>query len=348
MFKQERLRAKDRIAWLDIAKGISIFLVVFGHTLRGGMAQRIVYAFHVPAFFLLAGTMCKTDMVKSRICHDFIRIMVPYYCFGILSILVFSLLGQFVATQFEMSTDTSFMSNLWDLIRACPKGNRMKFNMPLWFLPCLFVTKLLYYVLSKLCKEKQGCILLGSIALAAIGFVYTRLGGPSLPFNFSVALKMLLFFSLGRSFYLILPAMEERFLVGSRAAILSVITIPVASLIAWFVPRVNYSGDTFPNITAFMAAAVFGSLGICFLSMWIGNCKSLEYIGRNTLAILVMHKFPVLLFQTVGPLKALLANYDSIAGVMAAALVSVLSIILCLTVECIIRRFAPFLLGEFG
>ena len=348
MFRQKSLRMNNRIAWLDIAKGISICLVVLGHTLRGGTVQRIVYSFHVPAFFLLAGTMCKTDMVKSRIKHDFLRIMVPYYCFGILSIIAFSILGQFVANQFEMSTDTSLLSNLWDLIRACPKGNRMKFNMPLWFLPCLFATKLLYYALSKLCRDDQGWIMFGSTVIAVLGFTYTRLGGASLPFNFSVSLKMLFFFSLGRSFFLALPKIKTHFLFGYRTLFLAFITVAVASVIAWLVPRVNYSGDTFPNIAAFMTTAVLGSFGICFLSMWIETCKPMEYIGRNTLAILVMHKFPVLLFQTVGPMKALLASYDSIAGVMAAALVSVLSIILCLIVEWIIRRFVPFLLGEFG
>jgi len=347
MVRQKELRTNDRIAWLDIAKGIAIFLVVFGHTLRDGTAQKIVYSFHVSAFFLLAGTICKTDMVKTRITRDFLRIMVPYYCFGILSIVIFLILGQVAADRFEMQVDTSLWSNVWDLIWACPKGNRMKFNMPLWFLPCLFATKLLYYALSKLFRERQAHILLCSMVLAALGFVYTRLGGPSLPFNFSVSLKMLFFFSLGRSFYLVLPTMKTRFLLGNRRAVLSILALAGTCLIAWFMPKVNYSGDTFPNIAGFMTTAVLGSFGICFLSMWIRNSKVLEYIGRNTLAILVMHKFPIVLFQTVGPLKSWLSTCDSIVGFIAAVVVSLLSIVLCLVAECIIRRVAPFLLGEF-
>ena len=55
------LQTKQRLAWLDIAKAITIFLVVFGHTLRDGVAKQIVYAFHVAAFFLLSGITCKTD-----------------------------------------------------------------------------------------------------------------------------------------------------------------------------------------------------------------------------------------------------------------------------------------------
>ena len=45
------LQTRNRIAWIDIAKAITILLVVFGHTIRGGLAQSIVYSFHVPTFF---------------------------------------------------------------------------------------------------------------------------------------------------------------------------------------------------------------------------------------------------------------------------------------------------------
>lgn len=57
-----------RIGWIDIAKGVGIILVVFGHVLVGMRAaglgsenpwminsQNIVYSFHMPLFFFLAG-----------------------------------------------------------------------------------------------------------------------------------------------------------------------------------------------------------------------------------------------------------------------------------------------------
>lgn len=59
-----------RIDWLDRAKGIGIILVVFGHVLIGlsnsniidnkiaeGTLRSIIYSFHMPLFFLLAGTL---------------------------------------------------------------------------------------------------------------------------------------------------------------------------------------------------------------------------------------------------------------------------------------------------
>ena len=52
--------------WVDIARGIGIILVVYGHALRGhfplphrpswaSSQDAIIYSFHMPLFFVLAG-----------------------------------------------------------------------------------------------------------------------------------------------------------------------------------------------------------------------------------------------------------------------------------------------------
>ena len=57
--------SRERIEWIDYAKGIGIILVVYGHMIRG-MSQHIpanffyvsdsvVYGFHMPLFFFLTG-----------------------------------------------------------------------------------------------------------------------------------------------------------------------------------------------------------------------------------------------------------------------------------------------------
>lgn len=48
--------AENRIGYIDIAKGIGILLVVIGHSmLNGSYPFRVIYAFHMPLFFFLAG-----------------------------------------------------------------------------------------------------------------------------------------------------------------------------------------------------------------------------------------------------------------------------------------------------
>ena len=42
---------KNRISYIDIAKGIGIFLVIWGHIILSGPAYNIIYALHMPLFF---------------------------------------------------------------------------------------------------------------------------------------------------------------------------------------------------------------------------------------------------------------------------------------------------------
>lgn len=53
---------QERSAAIDIAKGIGVILVVFGHmNTYPSIIQKIIYSFHIPMFFLLAGLVfsCK-------------------------------------------------------------------------------------------------------------------------------------------------------------------------------------------------------------------------------------------------------------------------------------------------
>lgn len=49
---------KDRIIWMDLAKGIAIILVIFGHCVHGGI-RGIIFSFHMPLFFILSGMTYK-------------------------------------------------------------------------------------------------------------------------------------------------------------------------------------------------------------------------------------------------------------------------------------------------
>ena len=45
---------KKRLQYLDIARGIGMICIILGH-LGNDTINRIVYPFHVPLFFLIAG-----------------------------------------------------------------------------------------------------------------------------------------------------------------------------------------------------------------------------------------------------------------------------------------------------
>lgn len=72
---------KSRIDWIDIAKGIAILCTIIGHTVPFGSKPRdIIFAFHMPIFFLLAGYTFKAAKVSEfskKTYQDFKRLILP-------------------------------------------------------------------------------------------------------------------------------------------------------------------------------------------------------------------------------------------------------------------------------
>ena len=87
-----------RRPWLDVARGIGIVLVVYAHAGRAlfdvlphlttfQMVDELIYAFHMPLFFFLAGLVSRRSLLRSR--GEFVRsklptIVYPYFLWSII------------------------------------------------------------------------------------------------------------------------------------------------------------------------------------------------------------------------------------------------------------------------
>ena len=65
---------KDRIIYLDIARALTIFCVILGHVVDSNTSTKdLLYAFHMPAFFILSGIFCKDSVESVDEIKGFIR-----------------------------------------------------------------------------------------------------------------------------------------------------------------------------------------------------------------------------------------------------------------------------------
>lgn len=124
-----------RIAWIDNAKAFAIFFIVLGHQLTRGAVYDYLYTFHVLLFFFLSGlTFSAKKPIKQFLAEKFKGIMLPYYLFSIISIGIYNV--------YEMLKPSGEKISLVNCIIGMLIGTRtnglMKWNTPLWFLPCLF------------------------------------------------------------------------------------------------------------------------------------------------------------------------------------------------------------------
>lgn len=78
--------SKNRIAWIDVAKGICILSVIAGH-LGVMQIERVVYPYHLTVFFLLTGYTLKDNFSIEESNKRFRNLMIPYFftCLGVMA-----------------------------------------------------------------------------------------------------------------------------------------------------------------------------------------------------------------------------------------------------------------------
>lgn len=175
----------ERLSWLDILKGIGIILVVVGHIYSNKTIFNWLYSFHMPLFFLAAGWVYKEKPILIDLKRRIQTIVVPYFSFGILTLIYW----QFIERKFR-SSEISFVNAVIGLILG--QYDYLDFNVHLWFLPCFFITVVLFNVLVNIGGRKAAYIV---SALMSILFVIAPL--PGLPWCFDRVFKYIGFYAVG-------------------------------------------------------------------------------------------------------------------------------------------------------
>jgi fucose 4-O-acetylase-like acetyltransferase len=287
---------RARIAWLDVARGLGIVLVVVGHALGGLIDSPLgaglgpirqaffaIYTFHMPLFFVLAGLMVEPRLARGA--GGFARgllptLVWPYVLWSLVQSGVIVLLGSLVNRP---------AGPWWETVLALPWRPVSQF----WFLHALFCLHLAAAALLPRIG-REGLLLLG-LATRALAFVVPL--DPIL----RLILINLQWYALGvwlgtaglerlvveRPVWLraaVLPA-AAAVLVGltlaaasaSGAPLLATASSPQIASMAWRLP----SG----------AAALAGALAVIGLATWAPLAAGglLAALGRRTLPVYLLH-----------------------------------------------------------
>lgn len=144
----ESTTQKQRIAWLDIAKGIAILSTIIGHTTTfGSQLRNIIFSFHMPLFFAAAGYTIRpvaAENLAKVSWKDFKRLYIPVFVTRAIC---------FVVDTFLYGN--SITSTLWGNVRCILWGNG-DYTLPggyfmngvgvCWFLIVLFWCRLFYRI----------------------------------------------------------------------------------------------------------------------------------------------------------------------------------------------------------
>ena len=377
-----------RILWIDIAKGFAIFLIVCGHCADKNDVDRILLHFSmfagVAVFFFLSGmTFCWKEnsflYFDRRPFRVFLRglsrgIIVPYTVWSLISISIYQVFGATAAGILQSDrSHFSFIGNLAGMLYGNSGSGYMEWNRPLWFLTCLTVTELFWYVFLRILSNHEEApalpyILLAAICLGSAGwFFYSNLHGIQLclPWETETTFCILPFFGLGRfvrawiTGHGDLSDRKQRvkffFFAASCAAVLWALLLGVEDA--------DFRADRFTDPWLFYPEAMLGiSAVISFarLIAFYGDTKFgriAVYVGQRTMAILVMHKFVIMtervLFSkmginslTVWDLSGLNSGHLLAREIALDGIRAVIVVVLCLWAEHILAKIMPWLFGK--
>ncbi len=345
----DKLEQKTRLKWIDIVKFLGILAIVWGHTLNDGIIRHYLYSFHVPLFFFVIGLFFSSP--KISFIHFTIKkaksLLIPYFLFASISILIFSVFGEIAVSTIESDgLGNSFIEDWLEMLMGQCRSNR-----PLWFLPCMFLCYLMCFGLSRVAEKKSVCVKRGvsllviaiSVSLLLVNENIYKIS--SLFWKLDVAVFMLAF--IATAFL-----MKNIFSKGINTFVKMVLTVLLLSLggiIAFLNSEINYLSNVYGNVFLFYFGAVCTATGLCFLSVVLSNINfrfiinPLVYVGKKTLPILLMHKFPILFFQVLFPwTKQPMKDNNAVVGFVVA----VISIVLCLLVDFVIQKFFAVFLSK--
>lgn len=123
-----------RIDWIDLTKGIAIFLMVCGHTSIPLSISNWIWSFHMPLFFIISGILFNATKYPNF--NLFIKkrgktLIIPYIIFSLITLLTI-----------HDQTLKEWLYKGW--INGCA----------LWFIPVLFFAEIFFFFHYSLHKFK--------------------------------------------------------------------------------------------------------------------------------------------------------------------------------------------------
>lgn len=296
--------AKARLAFVDAMRGLGITAVVLGHITRNGPVYMFLYAFHMPLFFIISGFLFKKRSGKRLLRSRISTLVFSYFLFSTVTFIYWWAVERNLRGG-SCGAGEAFLT----IFRASGGPEYWPYNSALWFLPCLFLTEIVYQIAYNALARffDQAAIEIGefvkrfmllAICIAAgifwIPFVSNGLQH-RLPWMADVVPVAAIFYALGalisaRSGCVIRISafLERNKIIGAAIAFVGFACLFI--IVQALNVSVNFMELVFPNMTLMMISALLGVSATFVLSCTLSNIRSFHIIGRDSLNIMGLHE----------------------------------------------------------
>ncbi|MCQ1535101.1 acyltransferase family protein [Methanosarcina sp. KYL-1] len=204
-----------RYKWIDALKGFGIILVILGHLPTFPELHTYIYSFHIPLFFFISGYLFskeKYTTAKKYVTSRIRGLIWPYFSFTLLSYIIFVMTSYSLSEhKFLLPYEGDIMKTFYSMLYASANSTHFELviiNQTLWFLPCLFITSMIFYLLFRFFGHSPKAFISATIVTSLIGYYLIKYLPRSLPWSADTALSAVTFYSGG---YLFRNYFEEKF-----------------------------------------------------------------------------------------------------------------------------------------
>lgn len=283
------METKNRIKYIDTAKGLGMLCVIIAH-MGWPLADRIILPFCMPLFFLLSGYFISekyqlTEFVKLKAR----QLLLPYCwtCIGgcFLAVIANVFLG-------KLGMERPGLLQHW--ILASLYGSCLDYSEPfaiygvgaLWFLLALFFALTLVYLLRNVTQGYLLIIFLAIISVISSQYMW-------LPFSIQAGGLAAFFVYMGYQ-------LKKKNLLNTWNGKLALL-----GLLVWIAEIIsNVRVDISRNIVDAWGITAVGAIFICYFILYMSSklrpnnfvARSMDFLGQNSMLILCFHGLEIKFF----------------------------------------------------
>lgn len=334
-----------RIEWIDFCKFIAIFYMVWGHSGTQILLDKYIHVFHMPIFFFLSGYLFDATRVKNF--KEFLMkkirtLLVPYFLFPIV-IYYFWTIAYGIISKSNPETQLSLWKGIFTVNAIISP-----FGAVQWFLTCLFLVEIIFYIIIKTTKNNKISLSSMLILLSLMGYFYTSVIHFRLYWGLDIALTALVFYGLGYLFKNTKYNKIKSFVLSP--SIFKIGMFFILSIIFTFSNGyVNMRTLQYSNYFLYFLSSVTSIIMYIMLAIYISKIekfsssklqKYLLYIGQNTIIVLVLNQLYIQSLRHVEKYIPILNG--NIRDIIRAVIV----ITLMGPTAYLINKYFPFAVGR--
>lgn len=291
----------SRLGYMDTAKGIAMLAVVIGHVYTShSLPGLVIFSFHMPLFFIISGFFVKDLNLQKTVIKSAKGLLIPYVIGTVME----------MAAEICLNPGKTGLDNVKtlfvDMIGGFCKGLGIfpgfQSTWLLWFLPCLFVARVLFVFFMKLTEKSKHQWAVRTIIFMLFTFAGMVMSATSYyPWSIEIAFITLPLLYFG---YML---REHKALENKNRFIIAGIALVAWVIMLWQGLYIEFAMHYWPWAFLTLFESMIASFAVLCASQLLDKVsfvnKAIRWVGKNSLVILLIHN-----------LEARYVNWTSILG----------------------------------